>query len=181
MRPRCAFTKVCRGIELGQLKLANRVDLARVLRSATTREVLTLRSRARDAGGRHDEIMADIPDPALPPDLLLLAFDACQRLLGLLETDDHRRVAVWKLAGHTNEAIAISLGRSTATVERTLARIRETWRRKWVNAVPREAAKSGPRQGSSEAVGPAGPATGEPGPVEHEDEDRLLRELAGLS
>ena len=111
----------------------------------------------------------------------MLAFDACQRLLGLLKTDDRRRVAVWKLAGHTNEAIAIGRGRSTATVERTLGRIRETWRRKWIDAVPREAAKSGPRQGSSEAVSPAGPATGELGPVEHEDEDRLLRELAGLS
>jgi DNA-directed RNA polymerase specialized sigma24 family protein len=175
-----AFTKVCRGIELGQLKLANRVDLAKVLRSATTREVLTLRSRARGTGGRHDEIAENLADPALPPDLLLLAFDACQRLLGLLETDDHRQVAVWKLAGHTNDAIAIGLGRSIATVERTLARIRDTWRRKWVDAVPREAAKSGPRQGSSEAVGPAGPASGEPGALHHEDEDRLLRELAGL-
>ena len=31
-----AFMKVCRGIERGQLKLANRLDLTKVLRSATT-------------------------------------------------------------------------------------------------------------------------------------------------
>lgn len=34
-----AFTKVCRGIERGQLKLAGRVDLTKVLRSATARGV----------------------------------------------------------------------------------------------------------------------------------------------
>lgn len=176
-----ALAKVCRGIERGQLKLANRVDLANVLRSATTREVLTLRSRARCTGGRFDETLGGIPDPSLPPDLLLLTFDACQRLLGLLETDDHRRVAVWKLAGHTNEAIAMSLGCSAATVERTLSRIRETWRRKWCTAVPRGPAKSGPRRGTSEAVGTAGPECRGPGPIDREAEARLLRELAGLS
>jgi DNA-directed RNA polymerase specialized sigma24 family protein len=175
-----ALTKVCRGIELGQLKLANRVDLAKVLRSATTREVLTLRSRARDTGGRSDEVMSGIPDRSLPPDLLLLAFDACQRLLGLLETDDHRQVAVWKLAGHTNEAIAVGLGCSTATVERSLARIRDKWRKKWVDAVPRDPAKSGPRAGTSEAVGPSGRQVEERESLERKDEARLLRDLAGL-
>ena len=105
-----------------------------MLRSATTREVFTLLSRARGTGSRPDDeaVLEQVPDPALPPDLLLLAFDACQRLLGLLETDELRQVAIWKLAGHTNEAIATKLGRSAATVERTLSRIRETWRRKWV-------------------------------------------------
>ena len=109
-----AFTKVCRGIESGQLKLASRVDFTRVLRSATAREVFTLLGRAKTAGGRPDNInvLGQIPDLALPPDLLLLAFDACQRLLDLLETDELRQVAVWKLAGHTNEAIAVKLCRS---------------------------------------------------------------------
>jgi DNA-directed RNA polymerase specialized sigma24 family protein len=175
-----ALAKVCRGIERGQLKLANRVDLANVLRSSTMREVLTLRTRARLTAGRSDETLGGIPDSSLPPDLLLLAFDACQRLLGLLESEDQRRVAVWKLAGHTNEAIAIGLGCSSATVERALARIRETWRRKWGDAVPREPARSGPRRGTSEAVAPAGPEAGEPGPIGREDQAQLLRELAGL-
>ncbi len=42
-----AFTKVCRGIELGQLKLSSGVDLHKVLRSATCREVSNLLHRAR--------------------------------------------------------------------------------------------------------------------------------------
>jgi DNA-directed RNA polymerase specialized sigma24 family protein len=178
-----AFSKVCRGIERGQLKLANRVDLTRVLRSATTREVFTLLARAGAAGSRagNEAVLEQLPDPSLPPDLLLLAFDACQRLLGLLETDELRQVAVWKLVGHTNEAIATKLGRSSATVERTLSRIRDTWRRKWGDAVPRESAKSGPRRGTTQAADEPGPEPGSPGDMGHEDEARLLRELAGLS
>src|SRR5208282_1420486 len=96
--------------------------------------------------------LAQVPDQALPPDLLLLAFDACQRLLELLETDELRQLAIWKLAGHTNEAIAAKLDRSPATVERSLSYIRETWRRTWVDAVPRGPAKPGPRRGSSAAA-----------------------------
>lgn len=173
-----ALTKVCRGIQSGQLKLGNRVDLANVLRSATAREVLTLRTRARITSGPSDEVCDAIRDTSLPPDLLMLALDACQRLLGLLEDDDHRRVAVWKLAGHTNEAIAVGLGCSTATVERVLSRIRETWRRRWGDAVPRGPARTGPRRGSSEAVPGGEGGLAAHGPL---DESRLLRDLAGLN
>jgi len=176
-----AFTKVCRGIECGQLKLASRVDLTKVLLSATAREVFTILDRARASGVQaSDETLGRFPDPALPPDLLLLAYDACQRLLGLLETDDLRQVAVWKLVGHTNEAIALKLGRSPATVERTLARIRETWRRKWVDAVPRAPARSGPRRGTTERTAEPGQEPSGVANIESEDETRLLRELAGL-
>jgi DNA-directed RNA polymerase specialized sigma24 family protein len=176
-----AFMKVCRGIERGQLKLASRVDLAKVLRSATAREVFSLLSRARSPGGgaEDDSALRQVPDPALPPDLLLLAFDACQRLLELLETDELRQVAVWKLAGHTNATIAARLGRSNATVERTLSYIRETWRQTWVDAVPRGSAKSGPRGGSSTSTD----VPGFPGinAVEADDADQILRDLVGLS
>ncbi len=145
-----AFTRVCRGIERGQLKLGNRVDLYKVLRWATTREVITLLHRAkRDAAWTSDpRILGQIPDSAMPPELLLLAFDACQRLLGLLENDELRQIAIWKLAGHTNQVIGTKLACSLARVERILAQIRETWRRKWDEAVPVGPAKSGPRRTS---------------------------------
>jgi DNA-directed RNA polymerase specialized sigma24 family protein len=147
-----AFTKVCRAMESGRLKLEHRVDLHRVLRSATGREVLNLLHRAkRSAGTTSDEfILSQIPATALPPELLLLALDACQRLLSLLEGDTLRRVALWKLAGYTNEAIRAKLGCSLATVERALARIRETWKREWSDAVFDQPAKSGPRHPSAE-------------------------------
>jgi DNA-directed RNA polymerase specialized sigma24 family protein len=143
-----AFTKVCRAIERGRLKLGHRVDLHKILRTATAREVLNLHYQAkRRSGTTSDEfVLSQIPDSSLPPEALLLALDACQRLLSLLESDSMRRVALWKLAGWNNEAIRVKLGCSLATVERTLARIRETWKREWSDAVPGRPAKSGPRQ-----------------------------------
>ena len=86
----------------------------------------------------------------MPTELLLLAFEACQRLLELLENDTLRQVAIWKLAGYTNEAIRIQLGCSLATVERTLAHIRETWRRKWDTVLTDRPAKSGRRDFSDD-------------------------------
>ena len=175
-----AFTKVCRGIERGQLKLASRLDFTKVLRSATAREVFTLLGRAKAVGGRSDDdiVLGQVPDQALPPDLLLLGFDACQRLLELLETDEPRQVAVWKLEGHSNEAIAAKLGRSPATVERSLSDIRETWRRTWVDAVPRGPAKPGPRRGSSAAADD--PESRGIDDVKAGDVAKILRDLAGL-
>jgi DNA-directed RNA polymerase specialized sigma24 family protein len=175
-----AFTKVCRAIEAGRLKLGHRVDLHRVLKSQTGREVLNLLQRAkRSAGTTSDEfILSQVPATALPPELLLLALDACQRLLSLLEGNTLKRVALWKLAGYTNEAIRAKLGCSLATVERALARIRETWKREWSDAVPDRPAKSGPRYPTSEGsdefdVQPA---------IDLDDEAtaRLLRNLANF-
>lgn len=146
-----AFTKVCRAIERGRLKLGHRVDLHKVLRSATAHEVLDLHHRARRASGTTSDefVLSQIADTSPSPELLMLALDACQRLLGLLESDALRRVALWKLAGCTNEVIRAKLGCSLATVERALARIRETWKREWADAAIDRPAKSGPRSPSA--------------------------------
>ena len=145
-----AFTKVCRAIERGRLKLEHRVDLHKILRTATAHETLNLHYHAkRRSGTISDEfVLSQIPDPAMTPEAMLLALDACQRMLNLLDGEDLRRVALWKLAGWTNEAIRIKLGCSMATVERALARIREIWKREWSDAVPSLPAKSGPRSPS---------------------------------
>jgi DNA-directed RNA polymerase specialized sigma24 family protein len=115
--------------------------------------VLNLHYQAkRRSGTTSDEfVLSQIPDSSLNAETVLLALDACQRLLSLLEGDALRRVALWKLAGWTNEAIRVKLGCSLATVERALARIRETWKREWSDAVPGgRSAKSGPRSPSAE-------------------------------
>jgi DNA-directed RNA polymerase specialized sigma24 family protein len=176
-----AFTKVCRGIEKGQLKLGNRVDLHKILRSTTTREVITLLHRAkRDAGRTSDDLaLREVPDSALAPEILLLAFDACQRLLNLLENDELRQIAIWKLAGHTNEVIRVQLGCSLATVERILAHIRETWRRKWDEALPAGPAKSGRRGASLEDDDSDG--SNSMSHISAGNATQILRELAGLS
>jgi ECF sigma factor len=175
-----AFTKICRGIERGRLKLGNRVDLYNVLRSATTREVINLRHRAkRDAVGTSDEfVLGQIPDPAQSPELLWLAYDACVRLLDLLENDEFRQIAIWKLAGHTNEAIRIKLACSLATLERILAHIRNTWRRRWDEPLPDGPAKSGRRQTSLHAIG--APKDDRLDPIDSGDYTHILRSMAGL-
>ncbi len=176
----CAFTKVCRAIEGGRLKLGHRVDLQKVLRSATAHEVLNLHHRAkRSSGSTSDEfILSQIPDASPSPELLMLALDACQRLLGLLDGDALRRVALWKLAGWTNEAIRLKLGCSLATVECALARIRDTWRREWADAAVDRPAKPGPRTPSAAGSGEyAAPGTAG---VDAEAAGRILRNMENI-
>jgi DNA-directed RNA polymerase specialized sigma24 family protein len=175
-----AFTKVCRAIERGRLKLGHRVDLQKVLRSATAHEVLNLHHRAkRSAGTTSDEfILSQIPDESPSPELLMLALDACQRLLGLLDSDALRRVAVWKLAGWTNEAIRVQLGCSLATVERALARIRDTWKREWADAATDRPAKPGPRHPSPAGAG--GYDLKGTGAIDAEAAGRIVRDMASL-
>src|SRR5690242_18667668 len=146
-----AFTKVSRAIECGRLKLGHRVDLHKVLRRAASNEVLRLlRQAKRAAGTTSDEfILGEIPAEDLSPELMLLALDACQRLLIMLDNDTLRRIALWKLTGSTNEAIRTKLGCSLATVERALARIREAWKSEWPDAVLDRPAKPGPRYPSA--------------------------------
>jgi DNA-directed RNA polymerase specialized sigma24 family protein len=177
-----AFAKVCRGIASGQLRLVNRVDLTKVLRSATTREVFRLLGRAKLSAESSSvaDALQEVPDSTLPPDLLLLAFDACQRLLDLLATDELRQIAIWKLAGYTNDAIAHKLECSPSTVERTLSRIRETWRQSWGDVVPRGPSRSGPRRGVSTSVDRANAQREGCDTIESGGAAQLLRELAGL-
>jgi DNA-directed RNA polymerase specialized sigma24 family protein len=173
-----AFTKVCQGIERGQLNLASRVDLFKVLRWTAAREAIKIATGDRRRGRFGVELELDqIADPHPSADLLLLAFDACQRLLELLGSDELRKIAIWKQAGHSNAAIAGQLGRSETSIERKLSQIRETWRRRWVEAVPRGAPRSGPRGGSSGSVRQHGAAHET---AEQDDLDELLRDLAGL-
>jgi DNA-directed RNA polymerase specialized sigma24 family protein len=176
-----AFTKVCRGIESGQLKLSSRIDLRKVLRSAAAREVITLLHRSkREAAKTGDEFLLEqVPDAAMPAELLLLAFDACQRLLDLLENDTLRQIAIWKLAGHTNDAIGIQLGCSLATVERVLAHIRENWRRNWDVALSDRPAKSGRRHSSPDHDHSL--SAGSLSEFTAAGANEILRGLAGLS
>lgn len=175
-----AFTKVCRAIECGRLKLGHRVDLHKVLRRAAAHEVLRLlRQAKRAAGTTSDEfILGEIPSEDLSPELMLLALDACQRLLSMLDSDSLRRVALWKLTGSTNEAIRAKLGCSLATVERALARIRETWKSEWSDAVLDRPAKSGPRYPAAEGSDEF--EFREAVDLDEEATGRILRSLADL-
>ena len=60
------------------------------------------------------------------PEFAAQVAEECQRLLGLLP-EELRRVAVWKMEGHTNDEIASSLDCALRSVERKLERIRNLW------------------------------------------------------
>ncbi len=57
---------------------------------------------------------------------MVLAEEA-ELLLHALGSDELRQVAVWAMEGHSNEEIAERLGKSVATAERKLRRIRDIW------------------------------------------------------
>jgi DNA-directed RNA polymerase specialized sigma24 family protein len=53
--------------------------------------------------------------------------EECQRLLGALDDDELKKIAVWKTEGYTNEEIASELGCVLRTVERKVQAIRRQW------------------------------------------------------
>ena len=54
--------------------------------------------------------------------------ETTERLLGLLDNEELRRIARMRLEGYQNGEIAEQIGRSLPTVERRLKVIREIWK-----------------------------------------------------
>jgi DNA-directed RNA polymerase specialized sigma24 family protein len=143
-----AFTKVCRGIESGQLRIGGRVDLRRLLLRAAARVAIDLRRSAARHGGDQGGVgsaLAQVEDGEPGPELLALEQEGCRQLLDLLGDDVLRRIALWKLAGYTNGEIAGRLDCSLAKVERKLGRIRE----RWAEATPCRPPQTGPRSAAA--------------------------------
>lgn len=134
-----AFDKFVRGVEAGKFpKLDDRHDLWAVLLRVTAnkaRNAVRDENRDKRGGGRAVRVIAEgesdlggVPVPAADPDPADVAAlaDVADRLLPALN-DELRRVAVWRLEGHSVEEIAGRLGRVVSTAERKLARVREIW------------------------------------------------------
>ncbi len=66
----------------------------------------------------------------LAPDLTLLVAEESQRMLAGLKDDTLAQIAIWKMDGLTDQEVADKLNCAVRTVERKVARIRETWSRK---------------------------------------------------
>jgi DNA-directed RNA polymerase specialized sigma24 family protein len=141
-----AFASFCRRAEQnGFSHLFDRDDLWQILvvlafRKRCNQIQYEQRQRRRPAGGRvyvasaleqdggeagalFTNMLSREPEPAL----VVQAAEECRRLLAELGDEQLRQVARWKVEGFTNEEIAAKLGRSLATVERKLARIRHLW------------------------------------------------------
>jgi DNA-directed RNA polymerase specialized sigma24 family protein len=138
-----AFDSFCRAVESGRYpELADRHALWQVLLSLTINKAVDLiHHHERDkrnwrrtllqseaAAGRPGSSaapLADIaqsgdPDPAFAIEVA----DHVQWMLGQLEDDQLRQIALFKLEGHTNQEIAARLRCALSTVERRLRLIR---------------------------------------------------------
>jgi DNA-directed RNA polymerase specialized sigma24 family protein len=137
-----AFDSFCRGAKQGRFpRLEDRDDLWRLLVVLTLRKASKLvRDEGRQKRGPRpmalpgtvdsdvgetiwDQVMSHEPTPELAAQVA----EECQRLFGLLETDELRAVALWKMEGYTTEEIAQKLNCTPRTVFRKLGIIRGLW------------------------------------------------------
>jgi DNA-directed RNA polymerase specialized sigma24 family protein len=72
-----------------------------------------------------EQIVGSEPNPEFAAQVA----DECRRLLALLEDDEMRSIAQWKMEGFTNSEIAQKLGYVTVTIERRLRLIRSIWQK----------------------------------------------------
>ena len=73
--------------------------------------------------------LAAFADDDLDPAFAAEVADELRRLLGALDDDVLRQVAVLRMEGHSNEEVAGRLGCGLRSVERKLALIRKAWER----------------------------------------------------
>ena len=139
-----AFDSFCRAAGAGRFpRLDDRDDLWQVLLVLTGRKAVDLREREtcqkrgggrvvntsalEDGSGNPGEGILDVAGREPDPAETALVAEECRRLLGMLDGDDLRQVALWKLEGYTNAEIGERLSRSVGTVERKLDLIRRIW------------------------------------------------------
>jgi DNA-directed RNA polymerase specialized sigma24 family protein len=138
-----AFDSFCRGVDRGHFpQLNDRNNLWGLLVTLTARKAFDVAraencqkrgggavdgesalGRLDESAGGFDQVVSREPTPAFAAQVA----DECERLLGLLETDGLRDIAVWKMEGDTTEQIAARLACAPSTVERKLRRIRALW------------------------------------------------------
>lgn len=125
-------------------RLNDRHDLWKLLVTITVRKVFAQikRQRAAKRGGgavrgesiflrndNPDEIngLAQILGEEPTPELACQVAETCGLMLGQLEDEELRQIALLKMEGYSNEEIAAELECVVRTVERKLARIRQKW------------------------------------------------------
>jgi DNA-directed RNA polymerase specialized sigma24 family protein len=141
-----AFDSLCAGLARGQFpQLADRDDLWRLLTLITARKVFALARRGQrlKRGGGHvhnasevlggddpeeDDVMARAVGSEPTPEAAAVMAEEYRRLLDALADETLKKVAVWRMEGYTEDAIAVRLGCARRTVARQLALIRTIWR-----------------------------------------------------
>jgi RNA polymerase sigma factor (sigma-70 family) len=85
------------------------------------------RERASAGASRGGEGINQVADPEPTPAMAAEMIESFDRLLGLLDDDQQRQIALSKLEGYSNREIAGRIGCSVPTVERRLRLIRDIW------------------------------------------------------
>jgi RNA polymerase sigma factor (sigma-70 family) len=132
-----AFDSFCRNAENGRFpELHDRNNLWRVLTVITARKVARLlRDKARQKRGGavaaseedQDALLEQLFSREPSPELAAQMAEEYERLLGVLGDEVLRRVAVWRMEGHSVEEIASKLPCSPRSVKRRLHVIRILW------------------------------------------------------
>jgi DNA-directed RNA polymerase specialized sigma24 family protein len=133
-----AFESFWRGAQAGRFpRLDDRNDLWQILVLITVRKSIDLRKyegrlsrgggRVQSLSERGEERIEAIAGDEPTPELAAQLAEEYHRLMEQLGDTTLQKVATWKLEGYTDEEIAARLGCVTRTVERKLARIRQTW------------------------------------------------------
>lgn len=138
-----AFGSFCEGVQQGRFpRLDDRDDLWQVLVMLTARKAVNqlkhdhrqkrgqgqVRGESiwlaqEDLGNGIDQVIGGEPTPEFAQEV----GEECERLLGVLNDETLRQVALAKMEGYTNDEIAEKLGVKTRTVERKLKLIRDLW------------------------------------------------------
>jgi RNA polymerase sigma factor (sigma-70 family) len=135
-----AFAAFCHRAEQGLLpQVRDREDLWRLLVTLTVRMAIdevrreNRQKRGGTAGGAPKgtdpsaggSVVERCQSRQPTPEFVAQVAEECDRLLGGLEDDELKSIALWKIEGYTNEEIAARLGVVLRTVERKLATIRQ--------------------------------------------------------
>ena len=110
------------------LELKGRDDLWRLLATRTISRAIDLirRHRPGEVPGQCNLEQLLTREPT--PEEAAATADECRRLLDLLEDQELRQIALWKVEGYTNEEIAARLDCVPRTIERKVRRIRLLWK-----------------------------------------------------
>jgi DNA-directed RNA polymerase specialized sigma24 family protein len=140
-----AFNSFCCGVEKNRFpQLLDRKDLWQLLLVIAARKVSNLkrheRTQRRGGGnvqhlsalagsdtGEQGPAFAQLISREPDPEFAAAVADSCRHLLQLLDSEELRSVAIWKMEGYRNEEIALKLDCARATVERRLKVIRTQW------------------------------------------------------
>jgi DNA-directed RNA polymerase specialized sigma24 family protein len=130
-----AFDSFYRRAERGQFpNLDNRDDLWHLISVITVRKAIDLRRREARQPRLGERNLERLLGSEPTPELAAMVADECRRLLDLVAGEqDLLEVALWKMEGQTNAAIAARLGCVECTVSRKLRRIRDLWTREAVS------------------------------------------------